>query len=144
MKKFWIEFTKRGLVAASGGPVILAIVYGILGASGTVASLTPQEVCVGVLTVTLMAFIAAGITAVYQSERLPLMSAILVHAGVLYLDYLIMYLLNNWMPRNLIGVGIFTGIFVTGYALVWVIVYFVIKAKTNHINQTLTVKHHKV
>lgn len=140
MKKFWIEFAKRGLVAASGGPVIWAIVYGILGACGVVTSITPQEVCVGVLTVTLMAFIAAGSTAVYQSERLPLMSAILLHAGVLYLDYLIMYLLNNWMPRNLTGIGIFTGIFVAGYALVWLIVYLVIKRKTNDINQNLKVR----
>ena len=33
MKKFWKEFLLRGLVAAAGGPVVLAIIYGILGAT---------------------------------------------------------------------------------------------------------------
>lgn len=137
MKKFATEFLKRGLVAASGGPVILAIVYGILGATNAVTVLTPKEVCVGILSITLMAFIAAGITAVYQTERLPLMSAILLHAGVLYLDYLIMYLLNSWIPRNLTAIGIFSGIFFVGFAIVWLFIYLSTKAKTDRINSKL-------
>ena len=137
MKKFLLEFTKRGLVASAGGTIILAIVYGSIGANGVVTSLTPREVCLGILTVTLMAFIAAGITAVYQTERLPLMSAILIHAGVLYLDYLIMYLINSWIPRNLTAIGLFTGIFAAGFALVWVFIYLSIKSKTDHINKNL-------
>ena len=122
-KKYIVEFLKRGLMAAAGGPVVLAIVYGILGYTGAVESLTPQEVATGILTVTLMAFVAAGITMAYQVERLPLISAILIHAGVLYLDYLVMYLLNDWIPRDLTAIGIFTGIFVVGYALVWLCIY---------------------
>ena len=137
MKKYVHEFVKRGLLAASGGPMILAIVYGIIGATGEAASFTPGEVCMGILTVTLMAFIAAGITIVYQLERLPLASAIAIHAGVLYLDYLLMYLLNSWIPRDWTGIGIFTAIFVVGYALVWVCIYFSIKAKTDYINRKL-------
>ncbi len=131
------EFLKRGLVAAWGGPVILAIVYGILGATGTVESLPPDEVCMGVISVTLMAFIAAGATAVYQSERLPLLSAILIHAGVLYLDYLLMYLLNRWIPRDWGAIGMFTAIFVVGYALVWLIIYCVERKRIVGINQKL-------
>lgn len=131
------EFLKRGLVAAWGGPVILAIVYGILGATGTVESLPPDEVCMGVISVTLMAFIAAGATAVYQSERLPLFSAILIHAGVLYLDYLLMYLLNRWIPRDWGAIGMFTAIFVVGYALVWLIIYCVERKRIVGINQKL-------
>lgn len=137
MKKYTLEFIKRGLMAASGGPVILAIVYGIIGATGGASSFTPGEVCMGILTVTLMAFIAAGITIVYQIERLPLVSAILIHAGVLYLDYLMMYLLNSWIPRNLTGIGIFTGIFAVGYAVVWLGIYLSIRAKTERINRKL-------
>ena len=47
MKKFWKEFFLRGLLAASGGPVVLAIIYGILGATGAATLFTPQEVCMG-------------------------------------------------------------------------------------------------
>ena len=137
MKKHILAFTQRGLVAASGGPIILAIIYGIIGATGEVSSLTPAEVCTGILTVTLMAFIAAGITVIYHIEQLPLMTAILIHAGVLYLDYLIMYLVNSWIPRNLTGIGVFTAIFVVGYVLVWVCIYLSIKAKTNRLNKKL-------
>ena len=137
MKKYVLEFIKRGLMAASGGPIILAIVYGILGATGKATSFTPNEVCMGTLTITLMAFVAAGISIVYQMEQLPLASAIAIHAGVLYLDYLVMYLLNSWIPRDWTGIGIFTAIFAVGYGLVWVCIYFGIKAKTDRINRKL-------
>lgn len=137
MRQFLVEFSKRGLAAAAGGPVILAIVYGIIGSSGVVTSLSPTEVCRGVLTVTLMAFIAAGITAIYQTDRLPLASAIMIHGGVLYLDYLIIYLLNNWIQRSLTAISVFSAIFIVGFALIWVIIYFVTKAKTDRINRNL-------
>lgn len=137
MKRFWLAFLRRGLTAASGGPVILAIIYGILGRTGAVTSLPPNEVCMGILTVTLMAFIAGGITAIYQTERLPLISAILIHASVLYLDYLVIYLINSWIQRNLTTIGIFTAIYAAGFALIWIFIYSVTKQKTDRINRKL-------
>lgn len=137
MKQYCKEFLKRGLLAASGGPVILAIIYGCLGAAGQVTALTPGEVCMGILTVTLMAFIAAGIGVVYQIERLPLLSATAIHAGALYLDYLLIYLLNSWIPRSLSFVGLFTLWFALGYAVVWGIILLSIKCRTRRINARL-------
>ena len=136
-KKYILEFLHRGFLAADDGPVILAIIYGILGATGVVESLAPGEVCMGVLSITLMAFIAAGITSVYQIEQLPLPSAIAIHAVVLYLDYLIMYLLNSWIPRDLTSLGIFTAIFFGGFALVWLIIYQFVKRDTGRINRKM-------
>lgn len=136
-KTFWIEFLKRGLIACAGGPVILAIVYGILGITGVVESLSPAEVSIGILTVTVMAFIAAGITAVYQSDRLPLPFAIAVHALVLYLDYLLMYLLNDWIPKNSTAIGMFSGIFAGGFALVWLIIYLCNRNTIGKINKSI-------
>ena len=137
MKKYILEFVKRGLMAAAGGPVVLSVIYGILGATGVVDSFAPREVTLGILSITLMAFIAAGITMIYTVEQLPLMSAILIHAGVLYLDYLIMYLLNNWIPRNGSGIGIFTVIFVASFALVWLIIYLCNCRNTRKLNQKI-------
>lgn len=137
MKKHVLEFVKRGFMVASGGPMVLAIVYGILGAVGVIDSLAPGEVCLGILTITFLAFIASGITVVYTIERLPLVSAILIHAGVLYLGYLMIYLLNSWLPRDLMAVGFFTGIFVVGYTVIWVCIYLIIRKKTKQINQKL-------
>ena len=137
MRKHVLEFIKRGLVAAAGGPVILAIIYGILGATDAVISFAPAEVCLGILSITVMAFIAAGITMIYQVEKLPLISAILIHGGVLYLDYLIMYLLNSWIPRNGSAIGIFTAIFVVSFAATWLVIYLCIRAKTRKLNEKM-------
>lgn len=140
MKKYVLEFMHRGLLAAAGGPVILAIIYGILGATGAVTAFAPGEVCLGILSITLMAFIAAGITMIYQVEQLPLISAILIHAGVLYLDYLIMYLLNSWIPKNWQAIGGFTLIFAVSFALVWIIIWLCIRAKTRKLNERMRMR----
>ena len=138
MKKYVLEFVKRGLMAASGGPVILAIIYYILGATGTVTAFTPNEVCLGILSITVMAFIIAGISMIYTVESLPLPMAILIHAGVLYLDHLLVYLMNSWLPRN--AIGTFTAIFAAGYAIVWMVIYLCIRAKTKKLNEKLRAK----
>lgn len=139
MKKTILDFLKRGTMAAAGGPIILAIVYAILGKTGTIESLSAAEVAKGILSVSLLAFIAAGITVVYTVERLPLVSAILLHGGVLYLDYLLIYLINNWLQRN--AIGIFTLIFLAGYASIWLIIYATTKANTDKLNKKLHQAH---
>ena len=137
MKKFWKEFLLRGLTCATGGPVILAIIYGILGATGAAESLSPSEVCRGILSITLLAFIAAGMTAIYQVEQLPLATMILLHGGALYIAYILTYLMNGWLQNSLIPILVFTGIFVAGYALVWLIIYLVERTKTEKLNKLL-------
>ena len=137
MKLFWKEFLRRGLLCAGGGPLVLAIIYGILGATGAVRSFTPQEVCLGIVTVMLLAFLAAGMTAIYQIEKLPLGSAILLHGAALYADYILIYLANGWLVQQLIPILIFTGVFIAGYAVIWLIIYASIKAKTKQLNKKL-------
>ena len=137
MKKFWKEFLFRGLICAGGGPLVLAIIYGILGAAGTVESFSPNEVCMGILTITLLAFITAGMTAIYQMEQLPLPIMILLHGGALYIAYILTYLFNGWLVNQLTPILIFTGIFIAGYALIWLIIYCVEKAKTEALNKVI-------
>ena len=137
MKKFLKEFLLRGLICAAGGPLVLAIIYGILGATGAVVSFSPREVCLGILTITLLAFIAAGMTAIYQMEQLPLPTMILLHGGALYIAYTITYLFNGWLQQQLIPILVFTGIFIAGYAVIWLIIYLIIKAKTEKVNRML-------
>lgn len=137
MKTFAKEFLLRGLMAAGGGPIVLAIIYGILGATGTVNSFSPYQVCMGILTVTLLAFIVAGMTAIYQLEQLPLASAIAIHGAGLYVAYILIYLLNGWLKRQLIPILVFTIVFIVGYAFIWGIIYSVTKSKTEHINKNL-------
>lgn len=134
MKRYVIEFLKRGLAAAWGGPVVVAIVYAILGKTGVVETVTVREFCTAVLSSTFLAFIVAGCSMIYIIDKLPLVTKILLHGGLLYVTYLVIYLLNNWLARSLQVVGIFTGIFIIGYALIWLVVYLYIRSKTNQLN----------
>lgn len=137
MKKHILGFLRRGLLAAAGGPVVLAIIYGILGANGTISSLSPQEVCKGILTITLMAFIAAGSNEIYQVEQLALPLAIGIHGLALYADYILVYLVNGWLENQLIPILVFTGIFVGGFCVVWLVIWLITRRSTAHINKNL-------
>ena len=137
MKKHVIGFLHRGMIAAGCGPVVLAVIYGIAGATGALDSLSPSAVCKGILTIFLMAFIAGGINEIYQIERLPLPFAIGIHGLALYIDYLLIYLINGWLQKQLTPILVFTGIFLGGFALIWLVIYWVTKQKTRRINENL-------
>lgn len=136
MKKYAAEFVHRGLLAAWGGPVALAVIYLCHAAVG-VRTLSPIEVARAILTITLMAFVAGGITMIYQIERLPLFPALLLHGVVLYGDYLFIYLANGWLAEGHTPFWLFTASFVVGYALIWAFIYCTTRAKTRRINRAL-------
>ena len=140
MKKFVLEFLRRGFIAAWIGPIVLAIVYLILQYSADINTLTVHEVCIGIFSLTTLAFIAGGMNAIYQVERLPLMTAILIHGSVLYIGYLATYLLNNWLDFGIIPIIVFTAIFVVGYIVIWAIIYSIIKRNTAKLNEMLKKK----
>lgn len=137
MKQFWKTFAHRGLCAAAGGPVILAVIYLCLHASGTAVSLDPVKTAVEILTVTLLAFIAAGITAIYKVERLPLAAAAMIQLAVLYADYILIYLFNGWLKNSAFAIGVFTGIFIVGYAVIWYIILLVNRHKVAEMNRKM-------
>ena len=140
MNRFWKEFLLRGLICASGGPLVLAIIYGILGTAGVADTISTTEVSMAIVTITLLAFIAAGMTAIYQMEQLPLAIMILLHGGALYIAYILTYLLNGWLQSSLVPILIFTGIFFAGYALVWFIIYLVERIKTEKLNKMMKIQ----
>ena len=137
MKRFFSDFFLRGLVAAAFGPPVLAIIYWILGRTGAVESFSPNEVALGILTIELLALVVGGMTTIYQQEQLSLASAILIHGGVLYVAYIVIYLINGWLQRQWMPILVFSVIFVTGYALIWLYIYLFNKHKTKKINQNL-------
>ena len=108
MKNNIFEFVRRGFAACGFGPLVLAVVYLILQHNGVVQTLTANEVCMGIISLSLLAFIAGGMNIIYQIERLPLMMAILIHGGVLYLCYLGTYLLNGWLERDITPILVFS------------------------------------
>ena len=72
MKQFIKVFLHRGALFCGLGPVIMAIVYIFLSASGVVETVAVSTLIREIFTSTLMAFIAAGISAVYTVDRLAL------------------------------------------------------------------------
>ena len=140
MKKFVLEFLRRGLIAAGIGPIVLAIVYLILQQTSAVETLSVNQVCIGIFSITALAFVAGGMNTIYQIERLPLMAAILIHGGVLYIGYLGTYLLNDWLDFGILPFVVFTAIFVVGYVVIWVIIYSIIRRNAARLNKMLKQK----
>ena len=122
MKNFWISFVKRGMVAAWGGPAILCIVWACLWHADTMQKLE-------------MAFIAGGISVIYQLEQLPKAMAALIQMAVLYVDYLGIYLLNGWLPLN--AIPVFTLIFAVGFAAIWAMIYLYVKRTVSDLNEKI-------
>ncbi len=144
MKKNVLEFLRRGLIACGFGPIVLAIVYLILQHQGAVQTLTVNQVCLGIFSLSVLAFIAGGMNVIYQIERLPLMVAILIHGGVLYITYLGTYLLNDWLEWGVTPILVFSGIFVLGYLAIWAVIYSIIKKRTERLNEILKKKQQSV
>ena len=140
MKKFVLEFLRRGLIASGIGPIVLAIVYLILQQTAAVETLSVNQVCIGIFSITALAFIAGGMNAIYQIERLPLMIAILIHGGILYISYLVTYLLNDWLDFGALTIVIFSAIFVVGYIVIWIIIYSITRKNIAKLNETLKKK----
>ena len=135
MKTHIKDFCVRGALFAWGGPVILAIVWSVLQAAGVVTTLTVNEVVLGIASMTIMAFIAAGVSIVYQIESLPKAFAGLIQMSVLYIDYLGFYLLNGWIPLN--KIWIFTLIFLVVFAVTWFTIYITARLKVDKMNRMM-------
>ena len=144
MKKNVLEFIRRGLIACGFGPMILAVLYLILQNQAGLESLTVNQVCIGIFSISALAFIAGGMNVVYQIEQLPLMWAILIHGCVLYFSYLGTYLVNDWLEWGKAPILVFTGIFVLGYLAVWAVIYSLTRRNTERINMALREKQQKI
>ena len=140
MKKIVLEFCRRGLIASGFGPIVLAILYLILKHHANVETLTVNQVCLGIFSLSALAFIAGGMNVVYQIERLPLMVAILIQGVVLYITYLVTYLINDWLEMGATPILVFSGIFILGYLAIWAIIYVIIKKRTERLNVILKQK----
>jgi len=140
MKQNILEFCRRGLMASGLGPMVLAVLYLILQHNGSLHTLSVREVCLGIFSLTALAFVAGGMNVIYRSERLPLMVAILIHGIVLYSSYLVTYLLNSWLQWGIVPVLVFTAIFVLGYLVIWAIIYCIIRRDTAALNKALKEK----
>ena len=135
-----LEFFHRGLVACGFGPIVLAVIYLILQKSGAMQTLSVNQVCLGIFSLSGLAFIVGSMNIIYQFERLPLMPAIFIHGVVLYFSYLGTYLINDWLDWGTTPIIIFSVIFVLGYLAIWAIIYTLTIRNTRKLNKILMEK----
>ena len=133
MKGIVREFLKRGMLFAWGGPAVVAFVWLCLNRSGELTALSVGEAVLGIYSSTVLAFVAAGITVVYQMEQLPKPIAGVIHMAVLYADYLVVYLLNGWIKPQVVAV--FSLIFILGFGTIWGAVYLTARRNVSKMNR---------
>lgn len=144
MKKIVLGFLQKGFVACGFGPMVLVILYWILQRQCDLQFLSVNEVCTGIISLSVLAFIAGGMNVIYRIERLPLAVAILIHGSVLYISYLCTYLVNRWLEWGKAPVIVFTAIFVLGYLTIWAIIYWTTQKRTARLNEMLKQKQNNV
>lgn len=135
MKKFWKEFLKRGLLFAWGGPAVMCVVWSCIDRFQGVDMIETKSAVLAIVSTTLIAFVAAGITAIHQMEQIPVVISAITHMIVLYVAYLAMYLINGWMPTKVIG--IFTVIFFATFLVIWAIVYVCVRESVKKMNEKI-------
>ena len=140
MKKHILEFIRRGFMVCGFGPLVLVVLYLILQRQGLLQTVSVNQISLGIVSLTCLAFIAGGMNIIYQIERLPLMAAISIHGGVLYISYLVTYLINGWLAQGKKPFLIFTAIFLLGYVAIWAVIYCISKKNTAKVNALLKEK----
>ena len=119
------------------GPIVYGIVMWILYLCGVGTLSNGLEIFKGIISTSIMAFLIAGISSIWQKERIHLGIKIGIHCLMLYTSYLVVYLLNDWIVKDFKAIGVFTIVFVLGYALVWLIIYVVEKQKAKKLNSQI-------
>ena len=134
MNKYLKEFFHRGLMFAGFGPVILGIIFAIIETTQEGFSLCGYEVLIAIASTYLLAFVQAGASVFNQIESWPIAKSLFCHFGSIYLAYVLCYIVNTWIPFEIMAVVIFTAIFLVVYAVIWLTVYFIVKASEKKLN----------
>ena len=137
MNTYVKAFLQRGLLFGGFGPIVSAIVFFILSLALPDFSLSGGQVLAATVSTYLLAFIQAGASIFNQIEHWSTAKSLGWHFGILYVAYSLCYILNTWIPFEPMVLAVFTGIFVTGYAVIWTTVYFCVRATRNQLNAKL-------
>lgn len=136
MKEIVKKFIKRGMAFGGFGPIITAIVILIISINDKDLMISPTQFITVTLSTYLLGFIHAG-TSVFHEEDISIIKAMGLQLLFLYIAYLGSYLINDWIPFDWNVIIIFTLIFVTGYLIIWLTIYLIIRYRIKKLNQKL-------
>ena len=137
IKKYFKDFLIRGLVAMGFGPIVLAIIYGILSFAGVAESVETLDIVLAILSISLLAFFAGALNQLYQIEEIPISLAITGHGILLYIVYLVVYLINGWLKDGIVSFVVFTIIFIISYLVIWLVIYLITKKNAEKVNNSM-------
>ena len=137
MNKYFKIFIHRGAIFGGFGPIIMAIVYLILHLTIDGFSVDGSEIFSAIISTYIIAFIHAGSSIFAQIEHWPIAKSILVHFALLYFTYTLCYLINSWIPFDIKFLLVFTACFLALYFIIWLTVYFAVKATQKRLNARL-------
>lgn len=137
MNKHLKDFFHRGLMFGGFGPIIMGIIYAVIQRTESGFSLSGDEVLLAIVSTYIIAFVQAGASVLNQIEtRSPILMTG-AHLSLLYITYVGAYLVNSWIPFKPEALGIFTAVFVIGYAVIWLTVYISVKGVSRKLNGKL-------
>lgn len=137
MNKYVKSYLHRGMLFGGFGPIVVAIVYLILSFAIEDFILGGREVFLGIVSIYILAFVHAGASVFNQIEHWSVPKSLLFHFGTLYIAYTVCYLINSWIPFNIVVFAVYTAIFVIVYLVIWLAVFISIKLLSKKINKRL-------
>jgi len=137
MKNIVKDFFLRGLMCSGFGSLVYGIVMFILYLCKVDTSIDGLVLFKGIISTYIIAFLIAGMSAIWQVDKIGLAISILVHGFTLYFCYLFTYLVNGWLSKNALDLVVFSLIFIGRYLLIWLIIYIVEKNRATYLNSKL-------
>lgn len=131
------DFCFRGLISMGFGPIVYGLVMFILYLCGVDTLSNGLVIFKGIISTSIMAFLIAGVSIIWTKESIHLGLKIGIHCLILYISYLVVYLLNDWVSKDFKTIGVFTIVFVLGYALIWLFIYITEKQKAKRLNSQI-------
>lgn len=90
-----------------------------------------------IISTYLLGGIIGGCSAIYKSERLPLMYQTLIHLGISLICFLVIARWNEWFPFDMWTIFGASLVFLIIFIVIWVITYYLIKKEIEEINRDL-------
>ncbi len=136
-KHHWKEFLLRGALFGGLGCIVVATVCLNVGLATGDTAMTTLDFFRATVSGYALAFVVAGASVFYQIEEWGLAKATLLHLLLLYFAYLGTNLLNGWLNRDWVSVGIYTAIFLAIYLAIWAIVVASVTATARKLNKQI-------
>ena len=131
------EFLKRGFAFGGLGCIIVGFIYWMISLGIKDLNLQGWQIFVAILSGYVIAFIHAGTSVFHQIDSWSPLKSATFQLVFLYITHLVIYLVNSWIPLRLDVILIFTGLFIVGYLIIWLIILLIVRKSVKRINKQL-------